>query len=317
MVRRPRHARGPPPLARRTTPTSCRTTRRARTTSSSSSRGVGASSRASPTAATTTSRSTPRHSGERLEYFDQATNERYVPHVIEPAAGRHAVDDGVPAGGLRRGGGRAASSARCCGCTTAWRRTRSRCSRCRRTSGSSPTAREVLKLLQPHFMTDYDETQAIGRRYRRQDEIGTPFAVTVDFESIDDKAVTVRERDSMDQERVPIGQPGRPPARPPAADGHCHSHEGRAQRRLGEGPRHRRVRRDDDRLHRCRRRPRHAGGLHERVDVPGRVLGPGGAAGRRRRPPRAVLRHARPRRSPACRAGPDCSRTGCGTRTCR
>jgi glycyl-tRNA synthetase len=54
-------------------------------------------------------------------------------------------------------------------------------------------------------MCDYDQTQAIGRRYRRQDEIGTPFCVTIDFDTLDDRAVTVRERDSMEQERVPIG----------------------------------------------------------------------------------------------------------------
>ena len=60
--------------------------------------------------------------------------------------------------------------------------------------------------LQPHFMCDYDETQAIGRRYRRQDELGTPYCVTVDFDSLDDHAVTVRERDSMEQERVPIDE---------------------------------------------------------------------------------------------------------------
>ena len=68
----------------------------------------------------------------------------------------------------------------------------------------TPKAREVLHLVQPHFMTDYDQTQAIGRRYRRQDEIGTSYCVTVDFDSLDDDAVTVRERDSMAQERVPI-----------------------------------------------------------------------------------------------------------------
>ncbi len=68
----------------------------------------------------------------------------------------------------------------------------------------SPTARDVLVRLQPHFMCEYDETQAIGRRYRRQDEIGTPYCVTVDFDSLDDDAVTVRERDSMEQERVKI-----------------------------------------------------------------------------------------------------------------
>ena len=63
---------------------------------------------------------------------------------------------------------------------------------------------KVLGLLQPHWMCDYDETQAIGRRYRRQDEIGTPYCVTIDFDTLEDQAVTVRERDSMAQDRVPI-----------------------------------------------------------------------------------------------------------------
>jgi glycyl-tRNA synthetase len=67
-----------------------------------------------------------------------------------------------------------------------------------------PLAREVLASLQPHFMCDYDVTQSIGRRYRRQDEVGTPWCVTVDFDSIEDRAVTVRDRDSTDQARVPI-----------------------------------------------------------------------------------------------------------------
>ena len=87
LVRRPRHPRGPaaaaPPRRRR----AVATTRRARPTWSSCSRGAGASSRASPTAPTTTSRQHAEHSGEELDYFDQATNNRYVPHVIEPAAG--------------------------------------------------------------------------------------------------------------------------------------------------------------------------------------------------------------------------------------
>jgi glycyl-tRNA synthetase len=67
-------------------------------------------------------------------------------------------------------------------------------------------ARAVLRQLQPLFMCDYDETQAIGRRYRRQDELGTPFCVTFDFESVDDQAVTVRDRDTMEQVRLPIDQ---------------------------------------------------------------------------------------------------------------
>jgi glycyl-tRNA synthetase len=68
----------------------------------------------------------------------------------------------------------------------------------------TPLAREVAASLRPHFMIAYDETQAIGRRYRRQDEIGTPFCVTVDFDSLEDRQVTIRERDTMTQVRVPI-----------------------------------------------------------------------------------------------------------------
>ena len=68
----------------------------------------------------------------------------------------------------------------------------------------SATAREVFDLLAPHLMCDYDETQAIGRRYRRQDEVGTPVCVTVDFDTLEDRSVTVRDRDSMEQVRVPI-----------------------------------------------------------------------------------------------------------------
>ena len=65
-------------------------------------------------------------------------------------------------------------------------------------------ALELLAELQPHFMCDYDETQNIGKRYRRQDEIGTPLCVTVDFDSVEDRAVTIRDRDTMEQERIPV-----------------------------------------------------------------------------------------------------------------
>jgi len=67
-----------------------------------------------------------------------------------------------------------------------------------------PLSREVLALLQPHFMCDFDVTQGIGKRYRRQDEIGTPWCVTIDFDSLEDRAVTVRDRDSTEQVRVPL-----------------------------------------------------------------------------------------------------------------
>ena len=74
----------------------------------------------------------------------------------------------------------------------------------------APTARRVYEMLRPVFMTQYDETQSIGRRYRRQDEIGTPLCVTIDFQTVGeegtpgDEAVTVRDRDSQEQVRVPI-----------------------------------------------------------------------------------------------------------------
>ena len=68
----------------------------------------------------------------------------------------------------------------------------------------TPLAHEVRATLSDRYMVDYDETQAIGRRYRRQDEIGTPLCVTVDFDSLDDDAVTIRDRDTTEQVRVPI-----------------------------------------------------------------------------------------------------------------
>jgi glycyl-tRNA synthetase len=67
-----------------------------------------------------------------------------------------------------------------------------------------PEARRVHDLVKPLWMSSYDDAGAIGRRYRRQDEVGTPFCVTVDFDSLEDRQVTVRERDSMGQDRIPI-----------------------------------------------------------------------------------------------------------------
>jgi glycyl-tRNA synthetase len=142
-------------------------------------------------------------SGEKLEYFDQATGERYVPHVIEPAAGATrtmmafllaAYDEEEVKGETRT-----------------VLRLHHRLAPIKvavlplsKKDTLTPVARDVLTKLQPRFMTDYDETQSIGRRYRRQDELGTPYCVTVDFDSLEDRAVTVRERDSMEQVRVPI-----------------------------------------------------------------------------------------------------------------
>ena len=70
----------------------------------------------------------------------------------------------------------------------------------------SQPAKEIYHDLQKYFMCQYDETASIGKRYRRQDEIGTPYCVTVDFESLEDKKVTVRDRDTMKQERISISE---------------------------------------------------------------------------------------------------------------
>jgi glycyl-tRNA synthetase len=144
-----------------------------------------------------------KHSGERLEYFDQASGERYVPHVVEPAAGatRTMMAFLLAAYHEDEVGGEARSVLKLHPRLAPYKVAVLPLSK---KDTLTPVAREVLSLLQPQFMTDYDETQSIGRRYRRQDEIGTPLCVTVDFESLDDRAVTIRDRDSLEQVRVPI-----------------------------------------------------------------------------------------------------------------
>ena len=142
-------------------------------------------------------------SGTRLEYFDPATNERYFPYVIEPAAGATRTMMAFLIAGYDTDeiGGEARTVLRLHPRIAPYQVAVLPLSR---KDTLLPTAREVLRIVQPIAMTDYDETQSIGRRYRRQDEIGTPFCVTVDFESLEDRAVTIRERDTTEQKRVPI-----------------------------------------------------------------------------------------------------------------
>jgi glycyl-tRNA synthetase len=143
------------------------------------------------------------HSGERLEYFDQTTNEHYVPHVIEPAAGatRTMMAFLMAAYAEDEVNGEARTVLRLHPRLAPYQVAVLPLSK---KDTLSPVAREVFAMLAPHFSCDYDETQAIGRRYRRQDEVGTPYCITVDFETLEDRAVTVRERDSTAQERVSI-----------------------------------------------------------------------------------------------------------------
>jgi glycyl-tRNA synthetase len=144
-----------------------------------------------------------RASGEKLEYYDQAANERYTPYVIEPAAGatRTMMAFLLAAYDTDEIGGEARTVLRLHPRLAPYQVAVLPLSR---KDTLVPVAREVLDLLQPIVMCDYDETQSIGRRYRRQDEIGTPLAVTVDFDSLEDRAVTIRDRDTTEQVRVPI-----------------------------------------------------------------------------------------------------------------
>ncbi len=146
------------------------------------------------------------HSGTDLSFFDQEKNERYVPFVIEPAAGlTRAVlaflldaydEDSAPnsKGGVD---------------TRTVLRLDPRLAPVKvavlplsRNADLSPKAKDLAAELRKRWNVEFDDSGAIGRRYRRQDEIGTPFCITVDFETLDDQAVTVRERDSMQQERI-------------------------------------------------------------------------------------------------------------------
>ncbi len=131
-----------------------------------------------------------------------------MPVVIETSVG---VDRTCLALLVQRLRGREAARRRdahaCCGSRTRSRRSRSRCCRSRR---SSPSRRSASRRdLRTRWNVFYDESGNIGRRYRRQDEVGTPFCVTYDFDSETDAKVTVRERDSMTQERIARGRTAR------------------------------------------------------------------------------------------------------------
>ncbi len=144
------------------------------------------------------------HSGESFEYLDPITNERFIPHVIEPSLGADRVTlafltDAYDEEQLDDGDTRTVLHLH---------------------PIIAPIKAAVLPLskkltdraipiyseLSQHCMCEYDDAGSIGKRYRRQDEIGTPFCITIDFETENDKCVTIRHRDTMLQERVPIGE---------------------------------------------------------------------------------------------------------------
>jgi glycyl-tRNA synthetase len=143
------------------------------------------------------------YSGENLEYFDQATNNRYVPYVIEPAVGpdRIMLAFLVDAYTEEEVKGEARTVLKL---HPRIAPTKAAVFPLSKKEPVSTIARELYDDLKGDYRLSYDDSGSIGRRYRRQDEAGTPFCVTVDFDTIDDKRVTIRDRDTLEQERVPI-----------------------------------------------------------------------------------------------------------------
>jgi glycyl-tRNA synthetase len=144
------------------------------------------------------------HSGEDFQYIDQETNERYVPYCIEPSLGadrvtlaflldayeEEALEDGTSRTVMHLHPALAPFKAAVLPLS----------------KKLSDEARAVFEDLAKHFMVDFDEAGSIGKRYRRHDEIGTPFCITFDFDSLEDQQVTIRNRDTMEQKRVPISE---------------------------------------------------------------------------------------------------------------
>ena len=143
------------------------------------------------------------HSGQKLDYFDQSTGERYVPFVIEPAAGVNRAMAAFLLAAYEEDeiGGEARTVLRLHPRLAPYKVAILPLSK---KDSLLPIARDIFDRLGERYMVEYDDTQSIGKRYRRQDEIGTPLCITVDFDSLDDNAVTIRDRDSTQQVRVPL-----------------------------------------------------------------------------------------------------------------
>ncbi len=143
------------------------------------------------------------YSGEELRYFDEGTKQQIRPEVIEPAAGadRAALAFLLDAYDEEQDGNETRVVLRLHPALAPYK---AAILPLQRKPDLIALAKEIRQTLRKQFMTAYDETGSIGRRYRRQDEVGTPFCITPDFQSLEDRTVTVRDRDSMTQERIGI-----------------------------------------------------------------------------------------------------------------
>jgi glycyl-tRNA synthetase len=148
-----------------------------------------------------------QYSGKKLEYFDQANNKRYIPHVIETSVGADRTTLAVLVNGYREEPVPGESEGRTVlGLSAALAPVKAGVFPLVKKDGMPEMATRIAADLRTRFPVFYDESGAIGRRYRRQDEIGTPFCVTVDGQSTTDGTVTVRDRDTLRQDRVAADQ---------------------------------------------------------------------------------------------------------------
>ena len=145
------------------------------------------------------------HSGKSMEYLDPFTNERFIPYCVEPSLGADRValaflcdaydEETLENGDVRNVLHLHPALAPYKAAILPLQKNK-----------LGDKAREVYELLAKHFMVDFDDSGAIGKRYRRQDEIGTPLCITIDFDTLEDETVTVRDRDTMAQVRMPIAE---------------------------------------------------------------------------------------------------------------
>jgi glycyl-tRNA synthetase len=151
-----------------------------------------------------------KESGHSLTYFDEETKEHIVPWVIEPAAGLTRTLAVAMLDGYREEPDEKGDKRVVLGFRPNIAPIKVAVLPLSKNEALQPLARKVYKMIRPLWMTQYDETQSIGRRYRRQDEIGTPICITIDFQSVGengtpgDDAVTLRDRDTQEQQRVPV-----------------------------------------------------------------------------------------------------------------
>lgn len=145
-----------------------------------------------------------KHSGKKLQYFDHETRESYVPYVVETSIGLDRMFLAVFSNSLQEEELENGSTRTVLKLPAVLAPTKAAVFPLVKKDGLPEIAQEIIEDLKWDFNVEYDEKDAVGRRYRRQDAAGTPFCITVDHQTLEDKTVTIRHRDSMEQQRVAI-----------------------------------------------------------------------------------------------------------------